>query len=671
MAEEFNPDAYIAEEETFDPDQFLADVETEQPEQPSQLEAGLRGLGQGATLGLGDEIIGGIQAGAAKLTGSDESTLDLYRKYRDAQRAQEKAASDAHSGTYLAGELASAVIPGLGTIGLAAKGVKGAKAIQAAKTANAASIAKGIGTGAAIGGVAGAGTSEADLTQGEVAPLADDVKTGAAVGGVLGGSISALTKAGQAIKNTQFGEDIGRAFKLGKKGLSIKSGQFYDSVIKNIKRQGKNKAEKIGQAYKQASEVKNRIYKELGDMDEFQTQKFLDELDDRLKVAVEGKGDFKITVNEAAQIKKAFKDQFQLSPEKKIKSAYKESTEEVTRMTPQGEVKTITKREMAKDVPDEAEFLAMQQKSANFERQTGENLAAYGEKIENAADAVVPEQLAKNVSYKQMDNIVRNLQDAAKKLGEERQSSAQRALNNEIMGLRGLLNDSIKDSTKRQQVVDSNKLITLTNKIKTVFGDDKMNQSKLNKKVMDFIQNDWLKKKGSTSYQKDELLKAYEDAFGKQARDRFEKMSDRISKIHDMTRGVEEGKFGSAIQQFVTRYAHLPEVMANMAGYGLHMSKKNLKDMGVSKFVNNLTANQREGLVQKLNKMGKTKTANTMKKYMEAPSIRHRNMLSYVLIQNSTMKKDIEEALGEDEDERGSGQNPNETRRTNPDTIGY
>jgi len=151
------------------------------PEQgPSQGEAALRGVGQGATARFADELVGGARALAA---GGDIRGLpERYRKERDAERARNKAAEEAHPKTYLAGELGGAVatsfIPGMGI-------------------ARGATLAAGAARAGAQGAVAGLGGSEADLTKGEVGQAAEDALTGGAVGA---GTFGALKGAGRLVR---------------------------------------------------------------------------------------------------------------------------------------------------------------------------------------------------------------------------------------------------------------------------------------------------------------------------------------------------------------------------------------------------------------------------------------------------------------------------------------
>jgi hypothetical protein len=123
-----------------------------------QLESGLRGAAQGASLGFADEITGGLEA---LLT--DKS----YEQARDESRANYKAAQEANPITYGASEfgggVATALVPGLNAGKLATLGGR-------------------VAANAGLGALAGAGMSEAD----NAGTLAKD----AAMGGALAGGLS-------------------------------------------------------------------------------------------------------------------------------------------------------------------------------------------------------------------------------------------------------------------------------------------------------------------------------------------------------------------------------------------------------------------------------------------------------------------------------------------------
>jgi hypothetical protein len=142
---------------------YGADV-PEAPEEPGLLEAGVRGIKQGVTMGFGDEIEAGVRSAF-----SDRK----YTEIRDEIRAKDKAAQEAHPWGFGLGEVLGGVGSTVATGGLAGAATKlGAKGVAALAGAE--------------GAVSAAGNSEADLTKGDVGGLAKDAAVGAATGATLG-----------------------------------------------------------------------------------------------------------------------------------------------------------------------------------------------------------------------------------------------------------------------------------------------------------------------------------------------------------------------------------------------------------------------------------------------------------------------------------------------------
>lgn len=189
---------------------------------PSRAESALRGAGQGLTFGNGDEINGAVQAGADSflrgvemLRGEREKDfnplhtvqhfLQNYRNHRDAERRDNSAAENAHRGFYVGGNL----LGGLATAPL----LPGA---GAGKTLGQLAL-QGLGTGAATGAAYGLGSSNADLTLGDLSQFgraALDTGASGLLGGVLG---AALPPAGAALRWTGRNvlAPIGRALRGG------------------------------------------------------------------------------------------------------------------------------------------------------------------------------------------------------------------------------------------------------------------------------------------------------------------------------------------------------------------------------------------------------------------------------------------------------------------------
>lgn len=163
---------------------------------------GLRGLGQGASLGLSDELVGAINAptgalqGLGKYIGMDmEATPELqaYEQARDVEREANAKAKEESPWAYGIGEVAGGVALPLPVI--AGAGLKGA-----------------IGAGAAMGAASGVG-----LGEGVGMEALEEVGSGAAIGAATGGLIKGVGSTVNAVMPTK----AKQAFELGKKGVTV------------------------------------------------------------------------------------------------------------------------------------------------------------------------------------------------------------------------------------------------------------------------------------------------------------------------------------------------------------------------------------------------------------------------------------------------------------------
>ncbi|CAB4146636.1 hypothetical protein UFOVP1008_30 [uncultured Caudovirales phage] len=151
--------------------------------QPSRTDSLRAGASSGVTLGFNDELKAALGAGAdAIFQGGDFAN---YGRLRDAYRQEEAQAQAANPGAYLGGALlGGGVIP-----------LPGAAQVAGARTAGQLGMAMGR-QGAQIGAATGLGTSEADLTQGDVLGALADTATGATVGGAAGGVLGGVLAPG-------------------------------------------------------------------------------------------------------------------------------------------------------------------------------------------------------------------------------------------------------------------------------------------------------------------------------------------------------------------------------------------------------------------------------------------------------------------------------------------
>lgn len=216
----------------------------------------VRGYAQGGTMGFADELGGGVQSLLDLLGGGvtdvdtklaeqgftgdlTPTTVDLYRKSRDNNRALDAEADARSPGAYLTGNLVGGLIPGMGATKLlgAAKNLKSLKGVPGAigplnKPTSLQQIQKAMEIGGASGAAIGAGMSSADLTKGEVAPLLTDSAEGLVVGAGLGGAmqgsiegtkgiVGLLSGLRNSVGKTKPVQTFKEALSLGKEGVDL------------------------------------------------------------------------------------------------------------------------------------------------------------------------------------------------------------------------------------------------------------------------------------------------------------------------------------------------------------------------------------------------------------------------------------------------------------------
>lgn len=183
--------------------QFDTPPAVEQPGVGTSLAAG---AAQGATFGFGDEAAAALRTGGRKLTDlvgaspqaalfeflnpeysaesfkgvQEETGPKSYEEFIAQGREFNREAQQANPGAYLTGEIGTGLAAGAGPARLA---VKGTQTLRQA-------IPRLAGVGAAEGGVAGAGFSEADT----LPEFAGDVAAGTATGAILGAALPAAGK---------------------------------------------------------------------------------------------------------------------------------------------------------------------------------------------------------------------------------------------------------------------------------------------------------------------------------------------------------------------------------------------------------------------------------------------------------------------------------------------
>lgn len=228
---------FIPDDISFEPDAPL--VEELQNERAKELEALKLGALQGASLGLADELEGGLVAGKEVLLGDQKlaNLLDEYRKQRDLSRQEYEAAKEAAPNAFLAGELTGGVGSALLTGGLGA-GVRGA---------------------AAMGAIAGAGSSDTDVTgldPEQLKEMASDAATGGAVGGALGAAAKGVGSIISRATNPDKGGYLSKlveSYKRGTKGQDLTSKKAAQEMADELLVSGESVLEDLGSAESRAS----------------------------------------------------------------------------------------------------------------------------------------------------------------------------------------------------------------------------------------------------------------------------------------------------------------------------------------------------------------------------------------------------------------------------------
>jgi hypothetical protein len=174
-------------------DRAVPVVEQQEPES-RMLEAGIEGLGQGASLGYGNELAAALEQVtfpvASFLTGQDVQA-DPYLEARDKYEARTKQLEAENPGSYMTGNIGGALATGIATAGLT--GVNAAS--------NLGKIGQAVGIGAGLGAL-----QDVDNKQGEYSFGVMDRLKNAAIGGALGGTFQTganlLKKAPAALAST-------------------------------------------------------------------------------------------------------------------------------------------------------------------------------------------------------------------------------------------------------------------------------------------------------------------------------------------------------------------------------------------------------------------------------------------------------------------------------------
>jgi hypothetical protein len=221
----------------------------------------IRGAAQGATFGFADEIEGGLGAAGDVLMGRStlENIMDSYRANRDASRQQYDIAAERSPTATTLGNIGGGILSGIATAGLGGAGAAANTAGTLQKILNASKV------GAAGGAVAGVGTSEGDLTKGELGRVAADTVDSTLAGAVIGGGLQGAVQAGKAglgaakdaidfVSDFDLVKRNRDMFKLGWQKQSAVTESGLDELNKNADDVTRSLTEKIRLGIKQAGD---------------------------------------------------------------------------------------------------------------------------------------------------------------------------------------------------------------------------------------------------------------------------------------------------------------------------------------------------------------------------------------------------------------------------------
>ena len=183
----------------------------DEPQQPSQLESGLRGAVQGASLGFSDEAAGGLgyfknavsQLAKSGMLTDSKALEDAYTQSRNSERQANDMAQQANPLTYGGTQIAGGLALPIGSFN-AAKGaiLGGAQALGSSNEDDFSGLAKDTGAGAVLGGAAGAASPYVSAGISKLGGLASDALEG--VGSVLQKGAGDLAN---RATNSQFGRE--------------------------------------------------------------------------------------------------------------------------------------------------------------------------------------------------------------------------------------------------------------------------------------------------------------------------------------------------------------------------------------------------------------------------------------------------------------------------------
>jgi hypothetical protein len=352
---------------------------------PSKFESFVRGAAQGATLGLVDEATAAL--GALGSLTNEEKLLDAYRRIRDESRQEYKKAQKANPTTYLGGNLASALIPGLGAIGAVQKAVTIPQKVGA-----------GMKAGAAIGALTGLGTSEADATKGEIVPLLQEAKNEALFGAGIGAGFPLIGASVKGVANLAGKTDFGKYTKLGfdrkLKGESLST----DAGNKEIIRVGKDFAKDVFETMDSKKAIKTDVLNT-------NTDKFVD-AEDLYNASIKKINKAKLTSEEKQNLLDIVEQNFSKEASEVIKNA---KVEKIIK-DPNQSVGAVTRQvKLNKKVADDLKTGEFSPTKTTEEFKQAIGADPYRQSLTTTSDLLIPRKPIGAVNVKEANDLLDNI----------------------------------------------------------------------------------------------------------------------------------------------------------------------------------------------------------------------------------------------------------------------
>lgn len=651
----------------------IAPISDATREQTSNEEAALVGAADAASLGFSDELAGvagsltekaiGLIPGVetpteldARLasegfTGDikpDRSLEDLYREYRDSARKNLEQAEETNPLAYYSGVAGGSLLPGFGTARAVTKGASLAqKALAGAKA------------GTTVGAVTGLGTSEADLTKGELGEAAIDSAIGAGTGAALGGALPYGVELGKRtgrgavnvakdvgkktsdiLDNYEWTSDLLRSTGLGLKGESILGKEAAKQLSGNINIKGKELQKLVTDTLTEKFDKKLEILKKSKDKINY-SELYNEAVDDINK----GVKSFKLNPDEERILLDQLNRRFYDKLPQKVKNALKETTTEV--IDPKTG-KILTKTTAVQDKIEGQVFIdpITRETKEVIVSQTPSSDSSKIKKLVNkltkSTDVTLPGTMKGDMRLEDAANFVRDLQQAAfLKKGQ-------------TPGISSIMKDTARKASDRlvekapttSPLNDSSSF--LYKALDRIGVDaDKLNSGELDPNFVKFIKRlDNSHLEPEDLLQKDEVVKYLQGAFGKDQAQTLIKNLQDVSRDYLLGKRTRQSRGG--LNWMSQAFGALKDASvsgANVTGRAVKVASSSVNKMY------NMTNDMLNDMSNKISTKD-PRLGEMLNKAVNSKSETAKNAILFSIIQNPNYRKSLKETFGlEDENE--------------------